>query len=171
MVSIKISDAINEQINAELESAYLYLAMSLEADKLSLKGTANWFYVQWQEEQDHARILQKYLLDQNGRVVLKTIKEPNHKWETPLEMFQHALEHEKKVTCMIHELTKLAFSESDFATVSRLEWFVREQVEEEASAMEQVDAFMRIEGHPELVGILDEKLKERKYSPAEALTE
>lgn len=169
MISKKMTNALNEQINAELKSAYLYLAMSLEADSIALKGVANWFFIQWQEEQDHARILQKYVLEQNSKVVLKTITDTPAKWKSPLEMFMDALAHEKEVTRLIRELVKLAFEEGDLATLSRLQWFVDEQVEEEASAMQQVDAFRRIEGHPELTGQLDDKLNERQYTPAEPL--
>lgn len=166
-----MKNALNEQINAELSSAYLYLAMSLKADSIALSGVANWFFVQWQEEQDHARIFQKYVLDQSSEVSLKPITATPAKWKSPLEMFMDALQHEKEVTKLINNLVRLAFKEGDMATLSRLKWFVDEQVEEEASATEQVEAFKRIEGHPELMGILDDKLKKRKYSIAEPLTD
>ena len=171
MISKKMAEALNEQINAELRSAYLYLAMSLDADSKSLGGVANWFYVQWLEEQDHARIFQKYMLDQNAMVELKSIGSVPTTWKSPLAMFKDALEHEKKVTALIKELVQISFKEYDLETLSRLQWFIDEQVEEEASVREQIDAFSRIEGRPEMVGQLDAHLFSRTYKPATALND
>lgn len=145
MISNKMAEALNEQINAELRSAYLYLAMSLDADSKALRGVANWFYIQWLEEQDHARIFQKYMIDQDAVVELKPIGNVPTTWKSPLEMFRQALEHEKNVTAMIKELVKISYKECDLETLSRLQWFIDEQVEEEASVREQIDAFSRIE--------------------------
>lgn len=169
MITKKMTDALNEQINAELRSAYLYLAMSLDADSKALKGISNWFFVQWQEEQDHARILQKYVIEQDSQVKLKPIGEVPSSWNSPLDMFIHALEHEKEVTRLIHELARLAFTEGDMATLSRLEWFINEQVEEEASVRDQIDSFTRIKGHPELTEFLDKPLMDRQYTPSSEL--
>lgn len=169
MISNKMAEALNEQINAELRSAYLYLAMSLDADSKALRGVANWFYIQWLEEQDHARIFQKYMIDQDAVVELKPIGNVPTTWKSPLEMFRQALEHEKNVTAMIKELVKISYKECDLETLSRLQWFIDEQVEEEASVREQIDAFSRIEGRPEMVGHLDDHLLSRRYSAAAPL--
>lgn len=171
MISHNMTVALNDQINAELNSAYLYLSMSLDADSKALKGVANWFFIQWLEEQDHARIFQNYLLDQDEKVRLHPIGEVPNKWESPLEMFKEALAHEKEVTRLINELVQLSIKERDMATLSRLKWFVDEQVEEEANAREQVDAFSRIEGYPQLIGPLDKELQERTYKKAGPLRE
>lgn len=169
MISMKMQSAINDQINAELWSAYLYLAMSLDAEAKALRGVANWFFVQWLEEQDHARIFQEYLNSRGAKVVLKQIDSVPEEWDDPLAMFQAALEHEKVVSEMIDNLVRLAFRERDFATLSRLQWFVDEQVEEEENATDQVVDFAAAVGDAALLHRLDEKLAERKYSKASAL--
>lgn len=169
MISKNMQNAVNEQINAELWSAYLYLSMAMDAEAKALKGIANWFFVQWQEEQDHARIFQNYLNDRGARVQLRPIAEVQQEWKSPLEMFRDTLEHEKEVTEMIDSLVKLAVEEGDFATLSRLQWFVDEQVEEEDSATQQVADFERAGKDFGAVHALDAKLGERKYEKADAL--
>ena len=161
--------AINNQINAELWSAYLYLAMAMDAEAKALKGIAKWFFVQWLEEQDHARIFENYLNSQGAKVELKPIAEVPQEWRDPLDMFKDTLDHEKEVTRMIHDLVRLALEEQDFATLSRLQWFVDEQVEEEKNAMDLVSLFeMAGKGFCNIRD-LDEELLERKYSKAEPL--
>ena len=131
MLSERLHAAINEQINAELWSAYLYLSMSLDAEAKGYKGVANWFYVQWLEEQDHARILMNYLNSRDAKVELKPIKEVETRWESVLDMFKQTLEHEKKVTSLIRNLADIAADDKDHASTNRLIWFIDEQVEEE----------------------------------------
>lgn len=169
MITKKVNDALNEQINAELWSAYLYLAMSLEAESKALKGVANWFYVQWLEEQDHARIFQRYIADQNGKVKLKPIAGVPDGWSSPLEMFKSALEHEQKVTRLIGELVRLAWGEKDLATLSRLQWFVDEQVEEEKNVRDLIDAFVAAAESTFAIYELDKELEKREYEKAEPL--
>ena len=101
MLSKRLHDALNAQINAELWSAYLYLSMSMDAENKGLKGVANWFFVQFREEQDHARILMNYINSRDAKVVLKPIEEVRTEWTSPLDMFKDTLEHEKVVTSMI----------------------------------------------------------------------
>ena len=108
MLSKKLHDALNEQINAELWSAYLYLSMSMDAEAKGLKGVANWFYIQFQEEQDHARIFMNYILSRDAEVTLRPIAEVRTSWASPLEMFQDTLKHEKEVTAMIGNLAAIA---------------------------------------------------------------
>ena len=108
MLSKKLHEAMNAQINAELWSAYLYLSMSMDAEAKGLKGIANWFYVQFREEQDHARIFMNYILSRDAEVKLLPIEEVRTKWASPLEMFQDTLKHEKEVTAMIGNLAAIA---------------------------------------------------------------
>ena len=108
MLSKKLHEAMNAQINAELWSAYLYLSMSMDAEAKGLKGVANWFYVQFQEEQDHARIFMNYILSRDAEVKLLPIEEVRTAWTSPLEMFQDTLAHEKEVTAMINNLAAIA---------------------------------------------------------------
>ena len=169
MISKKMQNAINEQINAELWSAYLYLSMAMDAEAKALKGIANWFFVQWLEEQDHARIFQNYLNARGAKVNLLPIAEVPQEWNSPLEMFKDTLEHEEEVTEMIDNLVRLAMAENDFATLSRLKWFVDEQVEEEDSASDQVADFERAGKDFSVLKKLDDQLGKRRYKAASAL--
>ena len=164
-----IQEAINKQINAELWSAYLYLSMSMDAENKSLKGVANWFYVQWLEEQDHAHIFMNYLNDQNASVHLEPISAVPTGWKSVLDMFRDTLDHEQEVTALIHDLVLVAMDEHDFATISRLQWFVDEQVEEESSAQYIIDMIKRTNGDPLAIDKLDHELSHRAYQPASPL--
>lgn len=134
MISKKMQEAINAQINAELWSAYLYLSMSMDAADKGFKGSAHWFVHQFKEEQGHAEKLAGYLQSQNAKVVLAPIAAVQTEWPSVVAMFEDTLAHEQKVTAMIHDLCKLAAAEQDFATANMLQWFVNEQVEEEDTA-------------------------------------
>lgn len=169
MISKKMQNAINEQINAELWSAYLYLSMAMDAEAKAFKGIANWFFVQWLEEQDHARIFQNYMNARGAKVSLRPISEVKQEWKSPLDMFEDTLKHEEEVTEMIDNLVRMAMEENDFATLSRLQWFVDEQVEEEDSARDQVADFERAGKDFSVLKELDEQLGKRKYKPASAL--
>ena len=131
MLNPKVQDAINEQINAELYSAYLYLSMAQYFEAEGLAGFANWFKIQFQEEQAHATIFMNYVNQRGGRVMLKAIDAVPTTWDSPMEVFRATLEHEQKVTALINSLYTLAMQEEDYATRDRLNWFVGEQVEEE----------------------------------------
>ena len=139
MLSDKMVDALNGQINKEMYSAYLYMAMSAYTEFIGLKGFTNWFYVQYQEEMEHAMRLYRYILDQGSQVKLMAIKEPPSEFGSPLEMFEQTLEHEKYVTKSIHDLVELAIEQKDHATQIFLQWYVTEQVEEEANDNEMID--------------------------------
>jgi ferritin len=169
MLSTKLHAAINEQINAELWSAYLYLSMSMDAEAKGLKGVANWFYVQWLEEQDHARILMNYLNSRDAKVELKPIKAVNTEWGSVLDMFLQTLEHEKVVTSMINNLAAIAAEDKDFASSNMLVWFIDEQVEEEESAREKIFAVESVEGNKYGMYQLDKELASRVYSQASPL--
>ena len=169
MLSKQLHEAINAQINAELWSAYLYLAMSLDAENKGYKGVANWFYVQFQEEQDHARIFMNYLNSVDAKVTLLPIAEVPSKWDTVLDMFKQTLEHEKKVTSLINNLAFIANEDRDFASINRLVWFIDEQVEEEESARDMITAVEAVEGNKYGMYILDKDLAARTYTQASPL--
>ena len=138
MIGQKLQDAINEQINAELYSAYIYLSMAAYLEDQDLPGFAHWMRLQQDEEQLHAMKLFDFVLDRDGRVTLKAIGAPQSEWGSALEVFEDALAHEKKVTGLIHALYQLAVDENDYPTQSMLKWFIDEQVEEEKSASDAV---------------------------------
>ena len=169
MISTKLHAAINDQINAELWSAYLYLSMSLDAEAKGLKGIANWFYVQWLEEQDHARILMNYLNSRDAKVCLKAIEPVRTEWNSVLEMFQETLRHEKVVTGLINNLAAIAVEDRVFAASNMLVWFVNEQVEEEESAREMIFAAESVEGDKYGMYQLDKELATRVYKQASPL--
>ena len=138
MFTQKLQDAINEQINAELYSAYIYLSMAADLEDKNLPGFAHWMRLQHDEEQVHAMKLFDFMLDRGARVALKAIGEPQSTWGSVLEVFEGALAHEQKVTALIHALYKLALEENDYPTQSLLQWFIDEQVEEEKNAGDAV---------------------------------
>ena len=170
MLSTKLHTAINDQINAELWSAYLYLSMSLDAEAKGLKGVANWFYVQWLEEKDHARILMNYLNSRDAKVELKPIEAVQTEWGSVLEMFQKTLEHEKVVTSLINNLAAIAAEDRDFASSNMLVWFINEQVEEEENAREMIFAVESVDGNKYGMYQLDKELATRAYTQASPLT-
>ena len=169
MISKKLQDALNAQINAEMWSAYLYLSMSVEAESKGLKGFGNWFFIQFREEQDHARIPMNYLLARGGQVLLAPIAEVRTSWGSQLEAFEDTLAHEKKVTAMINNLYDMAVTEKDHATASMLKWFIDEQVEEEESATTIIDSLKLVSGDKMGVFMLDKELATRTYTQAAPL--
>lgn len=164
MLSKKLHDALNAQINAEFWSAYLYLSMSLDAENKGLKGVANWFYVQFREEQDHARIFMNYLLSRDAEVKLQPIAEVRTSWTSPLEMFKDTLAHEQKVTAMIENLAHIAAEDKDFASSNKLVWFINEQIEEEENARGMIHSFEAVDGNKFGLYMLDKELTTRTYS-------
>ncbi|MGYP000780869388 len=169
MLSQQLHDALNAQINAEMWSAYLYLSMSVDAEAKGLKGVANWFYVQFREEQDHARILMNYILSRDAEVHLQPIAEVRTSWASPLEMFRDTLEHEQKVTAMINNLAAIAAGDKDYASSNMLVWFIDEQVEEEETAREMIGACEAVEGNKFGLYMLDKELAARTYTQAAPL--
>ena len=164
MLSNNLSKAINDQMNAELWSAYLYLARSMDCEAKGYKGIANWFYVQFQEEQAHARIFMNYLNSRDVKVELLPIAEVQTSWTSVLEMFEHTLQHEKKVTSLINNLAAIANEDRDYASINRITWFIDEQVEEEESAREMIAAVEAVEGNKYGMYMLDKELAARVYN-------
>lgn len=163
MISNKIVDAINAQINAELWSAYLYLSMAMQFEESGHSGIANWFRIQFKEEQAHAEIFINYLVQRGGRVVLKPIDAVPTDWASPLAAFQDTLAHEEKVTALINNLYALAESEHDYATRGKLDWFVSEQVEEEDTAKNLIYRLKLIGDDGLALYMLDQELAQRTY--------
>ncbi len=164
MLSKTIEDAINAQINAELWSAYLYLSMATNFEAKGLPGVANWFKIQFKEEQAHAEIFMNYINSRGGRVILKPIDAVETEWGTPLDAFKATLAHEQKVTALINSIYALAESEHDYATRDRLNWFISEQVEEEESAQELIDKFTLIGDNGMGLYMLDQELGTRVFN-------
>lgn len=164
MMSDNLKNAINAQINAEMWSAYLYLSMSMDAEAKGHKGVANWFYIQFREEQDHARIFMNYLNSRDEKVELMPVESVPTEWNSVLDMFKQTLEHERKVTAMINNLSAIAAQDNDFASANRLVWFIDEQIEEEESAREMIAAFEAVEGNKYGMYMLDKELAARTYA-------
>ncbi len=164
MLGEKMQDALNKQLNAELYSSYLYLAMSASFQSTNLKGFANWMRVQAQEELVHAMKFYDHINGRNGRVNLQPVDGPPFEWASPLSAFEHAHKHEQKVTGLINDLVSLAVSEKDNATNIFLQWFVTEQVEEEASADEVVQQLRLIGDDASGLFMLDRELAQRVFT-------
>ena len=163
MLSEKVEQALNEQVNAEMYSAYLYLAMSAYFEDQNLTGFANWMYVQAKEEMTHAMKIYNFIFDRGGRVKLKAIDTPPANWDDPLKVVEEVYEHEQKVTKMIHDLVDLARSENDHATDNMLQWFVSEQVEEEANADELVQRLKMVGGQGQGLLMINKELSGRQF--------
>lgn len=161
MIGEKIQDAFNEQINAEMYSSYLYLSMAAKMEDQNLSGFANWFTVQAQEELIHAMKFYRHIIERGGRVKLKAIEEPPTEWDNPLAAFEAAYEHEVKVTGLINALVDLSHKEKDHAAANFLQWFIDEQVEEEASADENVQKLKMVGSDSSALYLLDKEVGAR----------
>ncbi len=166
MISKKMEKALNEQINAEMYSAYLYLSMESYFRSLNLNGFANWMRVQVQEELTHAMKIYDFVNERRGRITLKSIAAPQTEWESPLAVFEATYKHEQKVTGLINELVNLAVKEKDDATNVFLQWFVSEQVEEESSANKIAQQLKMMEKTPAEMPKLDHELGQRVFKPS-----
>ncbi|MCD6545757.1 MAG: ferritin [Thermotogae bacterium] len=165
MLKEKMADALNKQINEELYSAYLYLSMSAYFDSIGLKGFANWMMVQYKEEMDHAMKIYNYLLSQGESVKLLSLKEPPHKWDSPLHAFEETLKHEQHITQCINDLVDLAEELKDRPTYNFLQWYIDEQVEEEENDREIINKLKLIGDSHNGLFMLDRELAQRKYVP------
>ncbi len=163
MITKKIQAGFNEQINHEFYSAYLYLSMAAYFHSLNLEGFANWMRVQTKEETAHAMKFLDHLRDRGARVELEAIDKPKMKWTSPLDAFKAAYEHEKFITGRINGLYKLAEKGADYAAKVFLDWFVKEQVEEEASASKIVQMLGRIKDSGAGLIMLDKELGKREF--------
>jgi ferritin len=161
MISKTMQDAINNQINKEMFSSYLYLSMAAYFEKTGLPGAAKWMHVQAGEETEHAMKFFEHLIDRGGKVVLAAIAAPQTDWAGPMAAFKAVLEHEQFVTRSIYDLYEVALAEKDYAAQVLLQWYINEQVEEEKNATEIIDSMSRIEAHETAVLQLDHQLAKR----------
>jgi ferritin len=167
MINKRVEEELNKQLNAELYSAYLYLSMSAYCADNNLAGFSHWMRMQFEEEQDHAMKFFQYILERGGKVALKKIDEPQHEWKDIIDVFEHVLRHEQHVTSMINDLVDVAMEERDHATVNMLQWYVSEQVEEEATVSDLLDQLRLIEGKGPGLFMLDREAKTRVNGPVE----
>jgi len=153
---------LNLQINKEFNAQYIYLSMSAYAESIGLNGIAHWFRLQSEEEYTHAMKIYDFVNERGGRVVLDEIKKPKQDFKSAKQLFELALEHEEYVTDSINKLVDLANKEKDHATISFLNWFVDEQVEEESSVNNILDKFQYIDEHRSGLYMLDRELSNRE---------
>lgn len=166
MISQKLEKAINEQINKELYSEYLYLSMAAYFAGKGLAGFENFFLIQVQEERFHAMKMYHFLNERGGRAIMKPIGGPDTEFDSPLDVFEKAYKHEQYVTSLINGLMDLAMKENDHAAKSFLNWFIDEQVEEEASMEGIVNKLTMIGGEGNGLLMLDKELAARTFTPA-----
>lgn len=165
MLNKEVAKLINEQINKELYSAYLYLAMANYYAEENLNGFENWFFIQTQEERDHALLFRQYLLDNGESVVFTEIAAPNVKYNNFREPLVEALEHEQYVTASINKIYEAAYNVRDFRTMQFLDWFIKEQGEEEKNSDDNIKKYDLFAGDSKGLYMLDSEMKARVYLP------
>jgi len=165
MLSKKMTDALNVQLNKEIYSAYLYMSMSAYSSYSGLKGFANWFMVQYQEEMAHAMKIYDYIDSQGQQVKLMAINQPPTEFESSLDMFEKTLEHEQFVTKSINDLVDIAISEKDHATNIFLQWFVTEQIEEEGNDNDIISRLRIVGEDGNGLLMVDKELSARVFTP------
>lgn len=163
MINEKMQDALNDQINAEMYSSYLYLSMSAYFAGMNLNGFANWMRIQAQEELAHAIKFFDYIDERGGKVELKAIDSPPSQWDSPLSVFEEVYKHEQLVTSLINKLVYLAVDLKDRATESFLQWYVNEQVEEESNADDIVQQLKLIGDTGPVLFMFDRELQQRTF--------
>ena len=166
MLNLKVEEAINDQINAELYSAFLYLSMSAYFQRQNLPGFAKWTYVQYLEETTHALKFFNYINERGGSVKLAAIKEPPTEWKNPVEVYDAIYKHEQLVTSLSYRIVDIAIQERDHASNNMLQWYVAEQVEEEANASLILEQLKRIGNAQESLYVLDKELGMRLFNDA-----
>jgi ferritin len=165
MIKKSLEKALNEQITREIYSSLLYLSMAGFYTRQNLSGFANWMNIQAKEEMDHALKFFHFLLDRGGETQIGAMEAPKNSWATPLEAFEAAYKHELYITENINNLADLAITEKDHATNNLIQWFINEQVEEEAQVDEIVNKLKMMEGFPGGLIMMDNELKQRAYTP------
>ncbi|MDY0000072.1 MAG: ferritin [Polyangia bacterium] len=165
MLSGKMQEALNSQINAELGSAYIYMAMAAYFESMDVPGFANWMEVQSKEVLSHAQLLYRYVYERDGRVELSAIEGPPKEWKSLLDAFGEAYKHEQYISKRIHDLVDLARQEKDAATENFLQWFVKEQVEEEASAKAIIQQLKLVGDFGPGILMLDREMATRVFTP------
>ncbi|MDO5708057.1 MAG: ferritin [Andreesenia angusta] len=163
MISKKLSDALNEQMNYEFASAHYYLGMAGYCSDQGLDGFANFFQQQYEEELFHAKKLYNFIVDMDLRVIVDGLPAPENYFDSPLAVFESALEHEQSVTSRIYNLMDIATSEKEYATISFLQWYVDEQIEEEANMKDKITRLERIQGDCNALYLMDAELAQRVF--------
>ena len=163
MLKKKIEAALNNQLNNEFYSAYLYLSMAGYFEHLSLPGFSSWMKVQYQEENSHTMKFFRYINERGGKVILKGVKAPPSSWKSPLNTLEETLKHEQEVTEDINELLDIAMKEKDHATTNFLQWYIEEQVEEEANVSNIIAQLKMIKGSHESLYLLDKDMAQRVF--------
>ncbi len=169
MLNKEIEKALNEQVNVEMWSAYLYLSMAAYCHSIRLTGMGSWFEVQFKEEQDHAKVLFNYIIRRDGRVELEGLDTVPKEWKSVHDIFESTLKHEQDITARINNLVSLAKTKNDYATESLLQWFIDEQVEEEDNARDIIDKLDMIKDNGFGLYMLDKELAGRTYTQAAPL--
>ncbi len=165
MLSKSVEKALGEQVNFEIYSSYIYLAMSSYLKSVSLNGFANWMQIQVQEELAHAMKLHDFILERGNSIEFEVIQKPNGDWNSPEEVFAQAYAHEQIVTGKINSLLDLALTEKDHATNAHLQWFITEQIEEEANVYEVLQQIRLFKDSPNGLFLLDKDLGQRVFVP------
>jgi ferritin len=164
MINSKVEGALNDQIRKEVYSSYLYLSMAAQLEFMNLKGFAHWMKIQTNEETKHAMKIYEYLSERGGKIILQQIDAPPSDWKSAKEMFSEAYQHERKVTESINKIVELARTEKDNATEVFLQWFVNEQVEEEANTYEIMQKLQLIGDNAPVLFMLDAEFGKRPPS-------
>ena len=165
MLSEKVQTSLNDQMNFEAYSAYIYMSMAAYFDSTDLTGFSSWMKVQFREEMFHASKFYDFINERGGRVMLATIDAPQIEWDSPLAAFENALEHERIVTGRINNMVSAAMEDKDHATANFLQWFVAEQVEEESSVDTVIQRLRLAAGAPGALFMLDGELGQRVFTP------
>ena len=163
MINTKVEEILNEQINKEFYSAYLYLAMSAHFDEIGLRGFCHWTKVQAREEVDHGMIIFDYLIARNGNINLKQIEAPQADLQDTLQIFEKIYEHEKSVTASMECVAYMSEDECDMATRNFIDWYIAEQVEEEATVFEIIKKLQMFGSDKTILYHLDKELAQREY--------
>jgi ferritin len=163
-MNTKVHELLNQQINKEFYSAYLYLDFSNYFEQAGLEGFANWYMIQAQEERDHALLLYRYLQNENQRVTLEAIAKPDKTFASHLDVLKAGLEHEQYVTSLIHDIYSAAYEQKDFRTMQFLDWFVKEQGEEETNANDLITKMELFGSDPRSLYLLNQELAARVYT-------
>ena len=165
MLKPKLEKALNDQLNYEVYSAYIYWSMSAHLETMALPGFANWMRIQAQEEMVHATKFYQFIIERNGKVILDTIAKPENEWPGVLAIFEDALKHEQSVTSRINDLVDLSITEKDHASNAFLQWFVSEQVEEESTAEDVIQQLKLTEEAKGALFLLDKEMATRVFTP------
>ncbi|MCK5124657.1 MAG: ferritin [candidate division Zixibacteria bacterium] len=170
MISKKMEDAFNDQITAEFYSAHLYLSMSAYLESIDLPGCAHWMRIQYQEEVSHASKMFDYLIERDGRAIIKGLDAPQVEWKSILDIFKATFEHEQNVTGLINNLVDLALAEKDHASNIFLQWFVNEQVEEESTVKGIIQQLKLLGDSKAGLFQMDREMRQRVFTPPPAST-